>query len=326
MLKQAYFAAHPLSRAVREVNRCGDLDYICAHVQRDPNHTAIRTSSGRVDDLCRALAGFRRHCRASVCTWTQCRSAVVVRGHKSPYMVASFLACMKSGHPYVPVDIHSVPAARVASIAEQVGGELLLSVEGDTAEVQSSFAQVIDARRDLCGCGIWQRFEARILDLRRGLGIRAVYVWLYGRAQGCGGYGRMLDNFCGWDLILGGTDKEGCVFLDQAPFSFDLSVFELAGALAQAEACSASRTKRPGCGRPAARSCQKQREHLGVHALVCRHVPGEPRVFLRAPAGPHHFHLLRRDARQQDGAPSARALCERDDHQHLWAPPSPRWR
>ena len=45
---------------------------------------------------------------------------VIVYGHKSPLMLASFLGCMRSGHAYVPIDAYSVPKERVASIAGQI--------------------------------------------------------------------------------------------------------------------------------------------------------------------------------------------------------------
>ena len=37
---------------------------------------------------------------------------IVVYGHKSPLMIASFLGCVKAGHPYCPVDI-SMPDERL---------------------------------------------------------------------------------------------------------------------------------------------------------------------------------------------------------------------
>ena len=39
-------------------------------------------------------------------------SPVVVYGHKNPYMIVCFLACVKSGRAYCPVDT-SVPESRV---------------------------------------------------------------------------------------------------------------------------------------------------------------------------------------------------------------------
>ena len=45
---------------------------------------------------------------------------VIVHGHKHPLMLVAFLACVKSGHPYVPVD-SSTPASRLRAIMESSG-------------------------------------------------------------------------------------------------------------------------------------------------------------------------------------------------------------
>ncbi|MFR3450826.1 MAG: AMP-binding protein [Collinsella sp.] len=37
---------------------------------------------------------------------------VIVYGNKDPFMVVCFLACMKAGCPYVPIDGNSVPPQR----------------------------------------------------------------------------------------------------------------------------------------------------------------------------------------------------------------------
>ena len=59
---------------------------------------------------------------------------IVVYGHKSPLMLASFLACVKSGHAYVPVDV-VYPRDRVASIIDQLGDTVAIDTTGSSAAV-----------------------------------------------------------------------------------------------------------------------------------------------------------------------------------------------
>lgn len=44
-------------------------------------------------------------------------------------MVACFLGSLKSGHPYVPIDMHSVPRDRALGIMGQVGPSIVFEVE-----------------------------------------------------------------------------------------------------------------------------------------------------------------------------------------------------
>ena len=55
-------------------------------------------------------------------------SPVVVLGHKEPEMLIGFLAAIKSGHPYVPVDT-VVPPQRVERIVKTAGAGLTLTPE-----------------------------------------------------------------------------------------------------------------------------------------------------------------------------------------------------
>ena len=57
------------------------------------------------------------------------KAPLVVYGHKSPLMLVSFLACVKSGHAYAPVDT-VYPAERVANIASQVAPTAVLDTIG----------------------------------------------------------------------------------------------------------------------------------------------------------------------------------------------------
>ena len=45
------------------------------------------------------------------------RAPIAVHGHKEPEMLIAFLAAVKSGRPYVPID-YSIPAQRVERIVE----------------------------------------------------------------------------------------------------------------------------------------------------------------------------------------------------------------
>ena len=45
------------------------------------------------------------------------KTPIVVYGHKDPFLIVCFLACVKSGRAYCPVDIN-VPLDRIKSIVE----------------------------------------------------------------------------------------------------------------------------------------------------------------------------------------------------------------
>lgn len=165
---------------------------------------------------------------------------VMVYGNKDPFMVVGFLACMKAGCPYVPIDCVSVPARRVASIVCQITREgscpLVLTTE-DIPRVEEMPPLTVLSRRDLC----------RIVEMggapdrdRWISGEDIAYILFTsgstGDPKGVEVTASCFDRFCSWDLELARSAGEACadgaIWLDQAPFSFDLSVFELAGALA----------------------------------------------------------------------------------------------
>lgn len=94
---------------------------------------AIRVSDGRgmtygqLEESSNRIAGYidqvvsRRRLDAKV--------PIVVYGHKDPLMVACFLGCLKSGHPYVPIDMYSVPRERACGIVDQIGSTIVFEVE-----------------------------------------------------------------------------------------------------------------------------------------------------------------------------------------------------
>ena len=54
------------------------------------------------------------------------RTPIAVHGHKEPEMLVAFLGVVKSGRPYVPIDI-SIPAQRAARIIANAGAALTLT-------------------------------------------------------------------------------------------------------------------------------------------------------------------------------------------------------
>lgn len=157
----------------------------------------------------------------------QSKTPVVVYGHKDPLMIASFIACSKSGRAYCPVDI-SVPQGRLQDIVHEVNPDIILAID-ELPPVDTGAAVVVtkDEAARIATTG-------SIVDLTpHWIGADDVYYIIFtsgstGKPKGVQITRDCLDNFIAWGTSLcTNASAEGYTFINQAPFSFDLSVMDL---------------------------------------------------------------------------------------------------
>ena len=154
------------------------------------------------------------------------KTPIIVYGHKNPMMIVCFLACVKTGRAYCPIDIN-VPAPRIEAIISEVNPEMILSTE--TLEIQSN--RIIIGLNDLLR--IVNEEKERISP---NLFVKPEDVFYIIFTSGSTGVPKgvqitrdCLDHFIQWAINLGNgvKDEKEYIFINQAPFSFDLSVMDL---------------------------------------------------------------------------------------------------
>jgi D-alanine--poly(phosphoribitol) ligase subunit 1 len=143
------------------------------------------------------------------------KSPVAIIGHKDPEMLIGFLAAAKSGHPYIPIDV-SIPAYRAEHIVESSGAIVALTPpEIDALSGNYSSARPIRVERDdpfyiIYTSGSTGEPKGVVITLQ------------------------CLTVFLDWMLEEQQLREARETFLNQAPFSFDLSVMDLYLSLATA--------------------------------------------------------------------------------------------
>ena len=149
------------------------------------------------------------------------KNPIVVYGHKHPFMLVFFLACVKSGRAFCPVDINT-PQERVDEIVRTVDSELVLVTED--IELSKEMLNVELAK------AIIDSTEERISKEYYVKGEDIFYIIFTSGSTGkpkgvCITYNN-LNNFLHWYTGYYNENDE-LVFLGHPPFSFDLSVMSL---------------------------------------------------------------------------------------------------
>lgn len=139
-------------------------------------------------------------------------------------MIVCFLACVKAGRAYCPIDT-SVPLSRVEMILEEVEPEIILSTE----LLSIAFEKVL-SREEILNL---IKNQKDVIDIRHYVSSDEVFYIIFtsgstGKPKGVQITRECLDHFIRWGITLGGlAEGSNYVFLNQAPFSFDLSVMDL---------------------------------------------------------------------------------------------------
>lgn len=152
------------------------------------------------------------------------KTPIVVYGHKDPFLIVCFLACVKSGRAYCPVDIN-VPLDRIKSIVEEVNPEIILSTWD--LDIDRNILS-IDKIKEIISLK-----ESKITEKNYVKKDDVFYIIFTsgstGKPKGVQITRDCLDNFLKWAKKLGGKyeNNKRYTFINQAPFSFDLSVMDL---------------------------------------------------------------------------------------------------
>jgi D-alanine--poly(phosphoribitol) ligase subunit 1 len=154
-------------------------------------------------------------------------SPVLVYGHKDPYMLISFIACLISGRTYVPCDT-SFPVERVKYCFEKSGAGIVLAVDDfPTAGLPQLSKEEIT---DICV----RECETDILSEHTNAAYIIFTSGSTGKPKGVPISCRNLENFIQWVTNIPEiTQIKNTVILNQASFSFDMSVADIFISLVQ---------------------------------------------------------------------------------------------
>lgn len=154
------------------------------------------------------------------------KSPIVIYGHKDHEMLISFLACSKSGHAYIPIDI-TFPKDRIKDIIESSNPKLFINI--GNIDIDNFDGKVL-YKENLND--IFNKFSESKLDKSSFVKDNDVYYMLYtsgstGRPKGVQITYKALKTFIEWFLPSCKTSEDKSVFLNQVSYSFDISIISV---------------------------------------------------------------------------------------------------
>lgn len=213
----------------REVNNMNILELLHFYARSHGQDIAVRSGSSyltyeQLDQGSGRLASYiQNFCGDN-------KAPVVVYGHKEIYMILCFLASVKSGRAYCPLD-SSMPADRIQAILEEADPSMIFALE-DLEEMPENAVSLEELL-------LLARQEREPIQPEFWVKNEDVFYIIFtsgstGKPKGVQITADNLNHYLEWSRGLGTApeDKLGKTFLNQAPFSFDLSVMDLYTCLA----------------------------------------------------------------------------------------------
>ncbi|MBW9155439.1 D-alanine--poly(phosphoribitol) ligase subunit DltA [Clostridium sp. FP2] len=151
------------------------------------------------------------------------KTPIIVFGHKDHLMLISFLACVKSGHAYIPVD-SSTPSTRLKDILFISGAKLIINISDKLIDIPAD--RVLN-KNEIEENAL--QYKDKIPNVSYRIKGEEVYYIIYtsgstGKPKGVQITQNCIQSFIDWSMDL--IDKKDKIFMNQAPFSFDLSVMD----------------------------------------------------------------------------------------------------